>query len=155
MENQLTGNRTVPSQHTTRTSITNQSTKLLKQANIICAHSIPILPKHDHSSMTNYVWDRSFSSKMVIHPRSTSPHFSTNPHFSQRRVETKSNQASQPSTIGCVDQSLSSFNQVQATARLKILKTVPSRQVASSRSSSSSGPRQDPNSLICRDLLLS
>jgi hypothetical protein len=33
--------------------------------------------------------------------------------------------------------------QVQATARLKILKTVPSRQVASSRSSSSSGPSQD------------
>jgi hypothetical protein len=45
--------------------------------------------------------------------------------------------------------------QVQATARLKILKTVPSQQVASSRSSSSSGPRQDLNSLICRDLLLS
>jgi hypothetical protein len=27
-------------------------------------------------STMNYVWDRSFSSKTVIHPRSTSPHFS-------------------------------------------------------------------------------
>jgi hypothetical protein len=67
----------VSSQHTTRTTMmTNQSTKLLKQANIICAHSIPIAPKHDHLNTTNYVWDRSFPSKTVIHTRSMSPHFS-------------------------------------------------------------------------------
>jgi hypothetical protein len=119
---QLTGNRMVTFQHTTRTTMTNQSANLLKQANVIRAHSIPIAPKHDRSNTMNYVWDRSFSSKTVIHPRSTSPHFLPNSHFSQRRVETKSHQASQPSTIGCVDQSLSSRQSSSSNTKTQGLK---------------------------------
>jgi hypothetical protein len=75
--------------------------------------------------------------------------------FRNDELKRKGSQASQPSTIGCVNKVSQVLYQVQATARLKILKTVPSRQVVSSRSSSSSGPRQDLNSLICRDPLLS
>jgi hypothetical protein len=145
----------VSSQHTTRTTMTNQSTKLLKQANVNRAHSIPIAPKHDHLSTTNYVWDKSFSSKTVIHPRSTSPHFSSK--LSLFAMTSRNEKQSSLATINdrLCQQVSQVFNQVQATARLNILKTVPSRQVASPRSSSSSGPRQDLNSLICRDLLLS
>jgi hypothetical protein len=74
--------------------------------------------------------------------------------FRNDESKRKGNQASQPSTIGCANKVFQVLHQVQVTTRLKVLKTVPSRQVVSSRSSLSSGPRQDLNSLICRDLLL-
>jgi hypothetical protein len=111
---QLTGNWTVSFQHTTRTTMTNLS---LKQENIIRAHSIPIAPKHDHSNTTNYVWDRSFTFKRSSIQDRRLLTFLQNPHFSQRRVETKSHQASQPSTIGCVKQGLS--NPLSSSSNIK------------------------------------
>jgi hypothetical protein len=145
----------VTSQNTTRTTMTNQSTKLLKQANVIRAHSIPIAPKHDRSNTTNYVWDQSFSfsdghqSKIDISSLS-----SQNSHFSQRPVETKSHQASQPSTIGCVNKPLKSQSSSRNT-KTRSTRLFPVGKSNRQRSSSSSGPRQDLHNFICRDLLLS
>jgi hypothetical protein len=64
-------------QHTTRTTMTNQS---LKQANVTRTHSIPIAPKHDHSNTMNYVWDLSFSISDGHQLKIKSPHFSSKAH---------------------------------------------------------------------------
>jgi hypothetical protein len=128
------GNRTLSFQHTTRTTMTNQSANLLKQANVIHAHSIPIMPKHDHSNATNYVWDQSFSISDGHQLKITSPHFLQKLTLFEMtiRIEKQTSLA----TIGvwlCRPRSLKKpFYQVQATTRLKILKTVPSQQVGSS-----------------------
>jgi hypothetical protein len=77
---QLMRNRMVTFQQMTRKMMTIQSTNSLKQANVICTHLIPIVPKHDHSHMMNYVWDRSFSISDGHQPKIKSPHFSLKAH---------------------------------------------------------------------------
>jgi hypothetical protein len=153
MENQLMGNRTVSFQHTTRTSMSNKS---LKQANIIRAHSIPIAPKHDHLQ-----YDVLRMGPVIIihdgHPSKIDVSSLFFQILTFRNDESKRKGIKPPNHQQSVvsNKVFQVLYQVQAIARLKILKTVPSRQVASSRSSSSSGPQQDLNSLICRDLHVS
>jgi hypothetical protein len=62
---------------------------------------------------TNYVWDRHPLLRRSSIQNRRFLTFLTNPHFSQRRVETKNHQASQPSTIGCVNKVSQVLHQVQ------------------------------------------
>jgi hypothetical protein len=147
------GNWTVSSQHTTRTTMTNQSMKLLKEAQ---RHSRSLASKHDHLNTTNYVWDRSFASKTVIHPRSTSPHFSSK--SSLFATTSRNEKESSLATINdrlCQTRSLKSSIKFKEQQGSRSSRLFPVDKSHRSRSSSSSGPRQDPNNLICHDLLLS
>jgi hypothetical protein len=107
--------------------MTNQSTKFLKQANVNRAHSIPIAPKHDH-----FQYDELRMGPVILiqdgHPSKidVSSLFSQiltfrNDESKRRAIKPRNHQRSVVS-----NKVYQVLYQVQATARLKILKTVPS-----------------------------
>jgi hypothetical protein len=112
--------------------MTIQSKELLKQANIIRAHSIPIVPKHDHSNTMNYAWDQSFFISGGHWPKmKISSLLLDTLTFSKCRVKLKRNKPRNHQLLVVLSEVSQAFNQVQARTGYKMNKTVLSQQVIS------------------------